>query len=197
MVTETVTPRIRPLEPPFSPTIGLLLRQMMPPGVAPIALFRTFVHNIPMTEAMQGWGSYELSPGLSLSLRDREIVIDRTCARCGCEYEWGVHVAFFADRAGLSPAQVASLTSGTADDPCWLDQRDRLLIRASDALHEQADIDDELWQELAATFSQASLLDLILLCGWYHAISFVARAARVPLEPGSPRFGSVGAPSPS
>ncbi|HEV7760231.1 MAG TPA: hypothetical protein VGO78_14620 [Acidimicrobiales bacterium] len=32
-------------------------------------------------------------------MRDREIVIDRTCARCGCQYEWGVHVAFFGDRA--------------------------------------------------------------------------------------------------
>ncbi|MFL6647240.1 MAG: hypothetical protein ACJ8KA_13575 [Sulfurifustis sp.] len=28
-----------------------------------------------------------------LSLRQREIVINRTCARCGFSYEWGVHVA--------------------------------------------------------------------------------------------------------
>ena len=74
----------------------------MPPGVPPIALFRTFARNLPMTEAMPGWGSYELGRDLSLSMRDREIVIDRTCARCGCEYEWGVHVAFFAERAGLT-----------------------------------------------------------------------------------------------
>jgi hypothetical protein len=38
-----------------------------------------------MAAAMSGWGSYELSRRLSLSLRDREIVIDRTCARCRCE----------------------------------------------------------------------------------------------------------------
>jgi hypothetical protein len=29
---------------------------------------------------------------------------------------------------------------------------------------------------------------LTMLCGWYHAISFSARAARVPLEDGAPRF---------
>ena len=29
------------------------------------------------------------------------------------------------------------------------------------------------------------------LCGWYHAISFAARAARVPHEPGAPRFADV------
>jgi hypothetical protein len=30
-----------------------------------------------------------------------------------------------------------------------------------------------------------------MLCGWYHAISFTARAARVPLEPGSPTFADL------
>src|SRR4051812_29406070 len=37
-----------------------------------------------------------------LSLREREIVIDRTCALNGCEYEWGVHVATFSDAAHLT-----------------------------------------------------------------------------------------------
>jgi hypothetical protein len=138
MVTEIVTPRIAPLGAPYRPEIGDQLSKMMPPGVPPIALFRTFVRNLPMTEAMHGWGSYELSRSLSLSMRDREIVIDRTCARCGCEYEWGVHVVLFAERAGLDQHQIASLTAGTA--------------------------------------------------GWYHAISFVARAARVSLEVGASTF---------
>ena len=35
------------------------------------------------------------------------------------------------------------------------------------------------------------LLDLMMLCGWYHAISFTANAARVPREPGAPRFADV------
>lgn len=164
----------------------------MPPGVPPIALFRTFVRNLTMTSAMAGWGSYELSRRLSLSLRDREIVIVRTCANCGCEYEWGVHVAFFSERAGLAGAQLVSLTFGSAEDECWPDERDRLLILAVDALHGQADIPDELWRLLIATFTEANVLDLLLLCGWYHAISYVARAARVPLEPGAPRFSSLG-----
>jgi alkylhydroperoxidase family enzyme len=190
MITETVTPRIAPLEAPYAPDTEAQLTTMMPAGVPPIALFRTFVHNLPMTEAMGSWGRYELSRSLSLSMRDREIVIDRTCARCGCEYEWGVHVAFFAERVGLDETQIASLTTGTADDACWEGERDRLLIRAADALHEDADIDDDLWQALGVEFNEANLLDLLFLCGWYHAISFVARAARVPLETGAPTFSS-------
>ena len=191
MVTEIVSPRVASLEPPYSPEIDAQLSKMMPPGVPPIALFRTFVRNLPMTEAMDAWGSYELSRRLSLSMRDREIVIDRTCARCGCEYEWGVHVAYFAGRVGLDHDQIASLTAGNADDACWTYERDRVLIRAVDSLHDKADISDDLWEAMARMFSDENLLDLLLLCGWYHAISFVARGARLPLEPQSPTFASV------
>src|SRR5262249_17586630 len=118
---------------------------MMPPGTPPIALFRAFAKNLPMTGAMRGWGSYELSKELSLGLREREIVIDRTCARCGCEYEWGVHVAYFAAKGRLGRAQLASLTHGSPDDACWTDQRDRLLIGAVDALHDTSDVPEPLW----------------------------------------------------
>jgi alkylhydroperoxidase family enzyme len=144
-----------------------------------------------MTAAMSGWGAYELSRRLSLSMRDREIVIDRTTARCRCEYEWGVHVAFFSDRVALTAGQVSSLAHGGPGDQCWLDDRDRLLIEAADSLHDTADIADDLWARLAGEFSDAELLDVLLLCGWYHAISFAARAARVPLEVGVPRFADV------
>src|ERR1700753_607740 len=191
MVTEIVTPRIGAIEPPYEPAAAAQLQKMMPPNVPPIALFRTVLKNLPMAEAMTLWGSYELSRALSLSLRDREIVIDRTCVRCGCEYEWGVHVAFFADRARRGEDQVGSLTHGGAADPCWPSQRDRLLIRAVDALCDYRDIDDALWEALCAVFDDREILDLTMLCGWYHAISFTARAARVPLEAGSPTFAGV------
>jgi alkylhydroperoxidase family enzyme len=183
--------RITPLSPPYEPEVERLLAAMMPPGVPPIGLFRTFARNRPMTEAMRGWGSYELGRHLSLSMREREIVIDRTCARCGCEYEWGVHIAFFADRVGLTAPQVTSLTHGGAADAGWADPRERLLIRAVDALHDRSDIDDGLWPELDACFTPAELLDLLLLCGWYHAVSFAANGARVPLEDGALRFADV------
>jgi hypothetical protein len=140
-----------------------------------------------MADAMSGWGSYELGRRLSLSMRDREILIDRTCVRCGAEYEWGVHVRFFAERVGLTAEQVVSLTHGSADDRCW-SGRDALLVRAADALHDHSDIDDPLWNELAEELADDELLDLLVLCGWYHAISYVARGARVDLEPDAPRF---------
>ena len=185
-----MAPRIAPLSEPYAPAVAAQLASMMPKGAPPIRLFRTFAHNLPMTEGLAAWGRYYLSPRLSLSLRDRELVIDRTTARCGCEYEWGVHVLHYAGRAGLTAGQIRSLAHGSAADPCW-DPHDALVLRAVDALHETGSVDDELWARLAAEFTEAQLLDLLLLCGWYHAISFAANAARVEPEDGAPRFADV------
>jgi alkylhydroperoxidase family enzyme len=178
--------RIVPLEAPFAPEAAELLAQMMPAGAPPIALFRTFVKNRPMTAAMIPWGTYALGRQSSLTRRERELVILRTCARCGCDYEWGVHVAHFAERAGLTIAQLASLAGGTYADHCWPDERDRLVVETVDALHDTSDVDDDLWSRLSSSFEEPQLLDLLLLTGWYHAISFVAQATRLPPENGAP-----------
>jgi alkylhydroperoxidase family enzyme len=137
---------------------------------------------------MLDWGAYELSRRLSLSMRDREIVIDRTCARCGCEYEWGVHVAFFGDRVQLDGDQIASLTHGAPTDPCWADPAEAALIAVVDQLHDQARVDDAAWAALAAHRSDQQLLDVLLLAGWYHAVSYAANGAQVDLETWAPRF---------
>jgi alkylhydroperoxidase family enzyme len=184
--------RIAPLTEPFDAGTGELLTAMMPAGAAPLALFRTLAKNHGLASSMhQGQGSYLLSRRFTVDMRVREIVIDRVCSRSRCEYEFGVHVAYFADRVGLGRDQLRSLVWGDADDPCWTEARERVIIRFVDSLHDTADVDDELWRALATYFTEEQLLDLLVLAGWYHAISFVARAACVPLEDWAPTFESV------
>jgi alkylhydroperoxidase family enzyme len=122
-------------------------------------------------------------------MRHREIVIDRTCARCGCAYEWGVHIAFFSRRVELTPEQVRATALGNADDPAWADE-ERLLIQLVDELHDSAGISDELWTALPAAFSIDQILELIALVGFYHTVSFFANGLRLPPE-------SYGAPFPA
>jgi alkylhydroperoxidase family enzyme len=159
--------------------------EALPAMGPPINLFKLFARNRPMAEAMTGWGRYELSRDLSLSMRQRELVIDRVTARCGAEYEWGVHIAFFAERIDLTHNQIISLVHGDPADACWSPE-EHALLTAVDELHDRNDISDATWDALDLTDLQR--LDLLLLAGWYHAISYVARAARVPLEPDAPRF---------
>jgi alkylhydroperoxidase family enzyme len=121
----------------------------------------------------------------SIGLREREIVIDRTCARCRSEYEWGVHVAFFAERVGLSPEQVAATVDG---GPAAFPERERLLLRLADALHDEARVEDDLRAALRAHFTEEQLIELVALAGSYHLISFVTNALRIPREPYGARF---------
>src|SRR5881396_3157908 len=160
---------------------------MMPPGVEPIALFRTFAKNLAMAGGMEPWGRYQLGKNFSLGVREREIIIDRTTARCGCEYEWGVHVAFFAARVGLSEAEVAATVHGGADHPSW-SPPERALIRLADELHDAARVSGALWGELRRLWNDEQLVELVVLAGFYHTISFVVNGLGVELEPGAPRF---------
>jgi alkylhydroperoxidase family enzyme len=187
---EVAVPRIAPLSEPYAPEVAARLDAMMPPGEPPIRLFRTLVRNLPMAAGLNAWGSYYLSRRLSLPLRDRELVIDRTTARCGCEYEWGVHVAFYGERVALTAEQIRSITHGSPADPCW-NAHDALVIEAVDALCDTATVGEELWGRLVAELADTQLLDLFLLCGWYHAISFVANATQVEPEDWAPRFADV------
>lgn len=183
--------RIDPVTPPYEPVVAAQLASMMPPGRPPIGLFRTFVRNLPMAQAMGEWGGYELSGRLTLSMRQRELVIDRVTARCGCEYEWGVHLAFFADRVGFTAEQLRSITYGMPGDPCWSSE-EAVILRAVDELHDDADISDPTWSVLASVLTIEQILDLLLLAGWYHAVSYAANAARVALEDDVPRFADFG-----
>src|SRR5262249_27439889 len=113
--------RIAPLEPPYPPEIDSSLRAMMPRDspVPPLRLFRTLVHDPRLAEAMTALGRFLLGRDCALERHDRELVIDRVCARCGCEYEWGVHVTFFGAHADLSPAQLDATVTGDATSPVW------------------------------------------------------------------------------
>src|SRR4029079_12760097 len=138
--------RIPALDPPFTPDVEAQLATMMPAGTPPIGLSGSLARTLRRPIAMSDWGRCELGRHLSLTLREREIVILRTCARCGCEYEGGVHLMVFADRTGLDRSEISSLPRGSAGDGCWTAPRERALIQVADALHAAGDIDDELWR---------------------------------------------------
>jgi alkylhydroperoxidase family enzyme len=192
-----VVVRIAPVEEPFPPKIEALFARMVPPGLPPLRVIRTMARNRTMSHAMAEWMGYELSTALSLDLRDREIIIARTCALCGCEYQWGLHMAVWSERAGFTAEQMRSIAYGSSADPCWDEPRDRLLMELAEQLHHESDVDDRLWAELGGHFDESQLLDLLALSGWYHAVSFIVRAARVEPEPGLTRFADVAAPSPA
>jgi alkylhydroperoxidase family enzyme len=124
-----------------------------------------------------------------LTIRQREIVIDRVTAACGAEYEWGVHVSVYGAKAGLTEDQIVSLARGGPEDECWADE-DRVLIRLCDSLKATCTVDDGLWAQLTAQHSDEAMLELLMLAGTYRTVSYLVNGLRLPLEPGAHRFPS-------
>ena len=178
-------PRIAPLRAPYEPELAAELEAMMPPGMEPLRLFRTLAHN---ARVLRKFRLGNLLDRGAIDRRDREIVILRTCARCGSEYEWGVHVTAFAARVGLDAAQVAATTRpDAADDTAW-SPSDRLLIRLADELHDTATVSSELFAALAAHWSEAQIIELLVVAGFYHTVSFVTNALAIEREEFGARF---------
>ena len=189
MTSDATTPRIAPLEAPFEPEAAAQLDRWMPPGsgIEPLALFRTLVRHERLASRMRPLGAGILGREASVPIELREVMIDRTCALTGAEYEWGVHVAAFAGAAGLDDEQVRSTAGGSHLDPCW-DERQAAVMALSEELHETSTISDELWGRIESHFSTEQIVELIVTAGWYHVIAYICNGLKVPLERWAPRF---------
>jgi alkylhydroperoxidase family enzyme len=175
--------RIAPVDPPYRPELQAQFDKLMR-GAPPLLLFRTLARNPRVLQRMMDGALLDRG---SISLRERELMILRTCARCDAEYEWGVHIAVFGTKARWTPAQLHSMVHGGAADACW-NVEERLIIRLADQLHDASRVDDALWTQLSERFAADQLVELIVLAGLYHAVSFVINATGVPHEALAPRF---------
>jgi alkylhydroperoxidase family enzyme len=175
--------RIAPLEPPYDPEIQGQFDRIMR-GAPPLVLFRVIAGNARAWEKFRAGSLLDRGP---LTLKEREIVIDRTTALTGCEYEWGVHVAAFAEAAHLTEEQVRATVLGPADAPCW-SVAEQALIAAVDALHHRATLSDSEFKALSAHYDDAKILEIILLCGFYRTVSYLANGLDLPLEAKAARF---------
>lgn len=178
-----MTARIAPASTPFHPDVAAVIDRTMK-GQPPLHLFATVARDPRLAGKFFAGGLLDKG---NLTVRQREVVITRTTALCRSEYEWGVHVAVYAAKAGLTEEQVRSTVHGSAEDACWSDE-ERVLIRLCDALHRDCDVDDDLWTALRRTFTENAILELLMLAGFYRTVSYLTNALRLPLENSGARF---------
>lgn len=177
------TPRMVPLATPCPPEIQAQFDRIMR-GAPPLMLFRVMASHSRAWDKFRAGGLLDSGP---LSLRQREIVIDRTCALNGCEYEWGVHVAIFAGPAKLAEDEIRATVQGDATSSCW-SPAEQALIAAVDALHTSATLTDAEFAALSAHYDEAQILEIMLLCGFYRTVSYLANGLQLPLEEKAARF---------
>jgi 4-carboxymuconolactone decarboxylase len=188
VTNNAVRPRIAPLDPPYEPDVKAMLDKWMPPGAAlePLRLFRTLGRHGDLAARMRPLGAGILGRG-RVAARLREVMIHRTCALTGAEYEWGVHVVGFGKPLGFTDAQLASTVNGSAEDAVWT-ASESSVFRLADELHATSTVSDGLFAELSEHFDPEEILELVITSGWYHTISFVINAAGVEHEPWAARF---------
>jgi alkylhydroperoxidase family enzyme len=178
-----MTARISAAQPPFPEDMQAALDAVMR-GQPPLVLFTTMARDPRLFRKFFSSGLLDRG---NLSLREREIVIDRTTALCGSEYEWGVHITAFSRHAGLGPEQVQSSATGGSTDSCWT-PAEKALLRLCESLHATCSVDDALWASLRQHFTEEAMLELLMLAGFYRTVSYLTNALRLPLEANAERF---------
>lgn len=176
--------RIEPIEKPYSDEAQRLFDLVMPKGMEPLELFRVMARSDRLLPRFMRGGVLDKGPVPS---RDREIVIHRTTARCGAEYEWGVHVNAFGRPLGLGDDVLRSTVAGDASDAS-LDARQASLFALCDELHDTATLSDETWSRLRAHFDDLQILELIYTVGLYHTVSFLVNGLQLENESGAATF---------
>ncbi len=175
--------RIAALSPPYAPEIQQQFDRVMR-GAPPLLLFRVMAGQQRAWEKFRGGSLLDRGP---LSMREREIVIDRTCALNACEYEWGVHVTAFAQAAHLSEEQVRATAHEGPDAACW-SEAEKAMLAAVDAVHHRSTLSEAEFAALKAHYDEAQILEIIQLCGFYRTVSYLANGLALPLEPNAARF---------
>lgn len=176
--------RIPALQKPYPAEVQAVFDKVMGPGVPPLVLFTTLAGH---ERAWRKFLGGSLLDGRLLTLRQRELVINRTCARTGCEYEWGVHVLAFAQAAQLSRDEISASLRVPLSSDDWAAEEAALLV-AVDALHERATLGQAEYDALQQHFNHEQILEVLMLAGFYRTVSYLANGLALPLEANAARF---------
>ena len=175
---------LRPIDPPYSDEITTLFKSYPQADDGYILkLFRVFANSLRFA-SNKGVANL-LDQDSPLSLREREIVILRVTANTRCEYEWGVHVAVFADAAAFTDEQIAATCSDSTE--CWT-ERENALLGCVDQLCSSARISGEALTHFQQFWTVEEQLEIMALCGHYHLVSYVANTTALEREPVAARF---------
>jgi 4-carboxymuconolactone decarboxylase len=171
----------------------------MTPRIAPLPaegddpslnIFRTLQHSPDLFKAFARFGAHFLRDGL-LPAREREIVILRTGWRAGSEYEFGQHTVL-GRAAGLTDAEIARLADAGHGE--WA-ERDHVLVDMVDDLCDDNAVSEETWSALISLWDVPTVMEMLLLAGFYRLVSGYLNSVEVALEPATPGWPAGAGPN--
>ncbi|NNC71467.1 MAG: carboxymuconolactone decarboxylase family protein [Sphingomonadaceae bacterium] len=124
-----------------------------------------------------------------LPIRERELVVFRTAAQIGADYEWGMHAAIFAERCDIDETQLDALAKQGDDADCWT-EAEAALIASVDALIARRKFSDAEFDRLAVHFPSDQIMEIVQLVGFYQSVALIIGAFDIAPEPGTPTIPS-------
>jgi 4-carboxymuconolactone decarboxylase len=178
------TPRIPPLPETEWDDKDRAVIEVSQGGVAGASnLFSTLVRHRRLFRRWTAFAGVLLTG--TLPARDRELAILRTGWLCQAPYEWAQHVGI-AGRAGITDEEILRVTEGPGAAG-WTTLESALLT-ATDELHADGCISDGTWAVLAAAYTDEQLVEVPMVIGQYHLVSFTLNSLGIQPEPGLPRL---------
>ena len=144
-------------------------------------IFKTLAKHPKLGDRFGRFGGWLLYRG-TVPARERELVILRVGWRSGSVYEFGQHTVI-GGQAGLSAEEIGRLAAEDVED--WPDD-DRALVEMVDDLCSTNTVSDRVWERLAGRWSEAELMELLMVAGYYRLVSGFLNATGVQLDPGTP-----------
>ena len=177
-------PRVPPLaESEWSEEQRKLIAEQKISGPV-LNLYKTMLNHPSLYGPRYKFGSYLQRDSL-LPPKTRELLILRTAALTGAEYEWGHHVEA-AQKAGFSAAEIRRIKSGP-DASGWSEEH-AAVLRAADELRRETFVSDRTWATLAKHYDTKRLIEIIYTSGGYTMTALAINSLGIQLEPGFPRF---------
>ena len=150
----------------------------------PLNIFGVLAHHPKLLKRFNLLGGFLLNKGL-IPERERELVILRIGWNAQAVYEFGQHTVI-GKRCGLTDEEIVALTKSPYDHP-W-SAEDRALIALADDLAADDCVGNGTWLALATRWSEAELVELLVLAGFYRLASGFLNSAGVQLDDGIPGF---------
>jgi len=150
----------------------------------PLNIFGVLGHHPKLLKRFNQLGGFILNKGL-IPERERELVILRIGWNAQAVYEFGQHT-LIGRRCGLTDEEISALTKAPRDHEWSAD--DLALIAMADELSADDCVGDTTWSALAARWSDAELVELLIVAGFYRLVSGFLNSAGVQLDSGVPGF---------
>ena len=115
----------------------------------------------------------------------RELAILRVGQMTGAGYEWAHHVPI-AKQVGVTEAQIAELEAWQTSS--HFDERERAVLHYVETVTSAVAVPDEVFQELRSHLSEAEVVELTLVAGYWGMVARFLVALEIDLEPPFEQF---------